>query len=102
MRIPASGSVRTSSMRQRLEPVQLGDLGHADRGLVEHAVHARGTVDVRRHLGHEQQRVTHAHLPPVRVPAGAGDRRRSARYRGAERHGCATGSSVSTDAEHAT
>ncbi len=29
------------------EPVHLGDLVHADRGLVEHAVDARGTVGVR-------------------------------------------------------
>ena len=39
------------------QAVQLRDLGHADRGLVEDAVHAGRTVEVRRDLGHEQQRV---------------------------------------------
>ena len=41
------------------QPVHLGDLFDAYRGLVEHSVHARGPVAIRRDLGDEQQRVSH-------------------------------------------
>ena len=41
------------------EPVHLGDLGDADRGLVEHTVHAGRPVAIRRDLGDEQQGVGH-------------------------------------------
>ena len=47
----------------RPQAVQLGDLRDADRGLVEHAVHARRTVGVRRDLGDEQQAIGHS--PPT-------------------------------------
>ena len=43
----------------RSEAVELGNLRDADRGLVEHAVHARGPVAVRRDLGDEQQAISH-------------------------------------------
>ena len=43
----------------RCQAVQLRDLRDADRGLVEHTVHARRPVDVRRDLRDEQQRGAH-------------------------------------------
>src|SRR5258708_6396012 len=49
----------------RAQPGQLGALVHASRGLVENAVHARGTVTVRRDLCHEQE--TRAHWAPMKA-----------------------------------
>ena len=43
----------------RLQTVQLGNLRDPDGGLVEHAVHAGRTVDVRSDLGDEQQAIGH-------------------------------------------
>ena len=42
------------------EPIELGRLSHAVRGLVEYAVRSGGTVAVRRNLGDEEQRCGHA------------------------------------------
>jgi hypothetical protein len=41
------------------QTVQFGDLGDADGGLVEHPVHARRPITVRRDLGDEQQLIDH-------------------------------------------
>ena len=43
----------------RREAVQLGNLRDADRGLVEHTVHAGRSVDVGRHLGDEEAPAGH-------------------------------------------
>ncbi len=44
--------------------MQLGDLGHAERGLIEHAVHTRRPVAVRRDLGDEEQLRTGHRVAP--------------------------------------
>ena len=45
--------------RPGAQPVHLGDLPDTNCGLVEHAVHTRGPVAIRRDLGDEQQRIGH-------------------------------------------
>ena len=61
----------------RAQTMQLGDLGDADGGLVEHPVHARGSVAIRRDLGDEQQfraHAAHRSRADQRTETGARDR----------------------------
>ena len=65
-------SSRTSSTRCGRNPFSSATCADADRGLVEHPVHAGRTVGVRGDLGDEQQAIGHRRQTYLRQPKPGG------------------------------